>query len=130
VRLDIRKVEVIKNGLDSVGNRVKVKVVKNKVAPPFRSAEFDILFNEGISHEGSLIDASIEYGILEKSGTWMSFGDQRLGQGRDNVRNYLRENPSLCAEIESKVREKAAGAAAPLKVGVTKAPASNAAEEL
>src|SRR5437868_6994032 len=93
VRLDIRKVEVIKNGLDSVGNRVKVKVVKNKVAPPFRSAEFDILFNEGISHEGALIDASIEYGILEKSGTWMSYGDQRLGQGRDNVRNYLRENP-------------------------------------
>src|SRR6184192_1617376 len=130
VRLDIRKVEVIKNVLDSVGNRVKVKVVKNKVAPPFRSAEFDILFNEGISHEGALIDASIEYGILEKSGTWMSFGDQRLGQGRDNVRNYLRENPSLCAEIESKVREKAAGAAAPLKMGVTKAPASNAAEEL
>jgi len=77
-----------------------------------------------------LIDASIEYGILEKSGTWMSFGDQRLGQGRDNVRNYLRENPSLCAEIESKVREKAAGAVAPLKVGVTKAPANNAAEEL
>src|SRR5438094_99071 len=108
VRLDIRKVEVIKNGLDSVGNRVKVKVVKNKVAPPFRSAEFDILFNEGISHEGALIDASIEYGILEKSGTWMSFGDQRLGQGRDNVRNYLRENPTLSAEIESKVRAEAA----------------------
>src|SRR6266704_1509286 len=109
VRLDIRKVEVIKSGLDSVGARVKVKVVKNKVAPPFRAAEFDILFNEGISREGSLIDAAIEYGILEKSGTWMSFGDQRLGQGRENVRNYLRENPTLSGEIESKVRAKAAG---------------------
>ncbi len=109
VRLDIRKVEVIKSGLDSVGARVKVKVVKNKVAPPFRSAEFDILFNEGISREGSLIDAAIEYSILEKSGTWMSYGDQRLGQGRENVRNYLRENPTLSGEIEAKVREKAAG---------------------
>ena len=109
VRLDIRKVEVIKSGLDSVGARVKVKVVKNKVAPPFRSAEFDILFNEGISREGSLIDAAIEYGILEKSGTWMSFGDQRLGQGRENVRNYLRENPTLSGEIEAKVRTKASG---------------------
>src|SRR5207244_878484 len=83
-----------------------------KVAPPFRSAEFDILFNEGISHEGSLIDAAVEYGILEKSGTWMSFGDQRLGQGRDNVRNYLRENPTLSSEIEAKLREKASDAAA------------------
>jgi recombination protein RecA len=112
VRLDIRKVEVIKSGLDSVGARVKVKVVKNKVAPPFRAAEFDILFNEGISREGSLIDAAIEYGILEKSGTWMSFGDQRLGQGRENVRNYLRENPTLSGEIEAKVRTKAAGGTA------------------
>ncbi|TMC54688.1 MAG: recombinase RecA [Chloroflexi bacterium] len=112
VRLDIRKVEVIKNGLDSVGNRVKVKVVKNKVAPPFRSAEFDILFNEGISREGSLIDAAVEYGVFEKSGTWMSYGDQRLGQGRDNVRNYLRENPTLSSEIEARVREKAAGGTA------------------
>src|SRR6267378_604433 len=112
VRLDIRKVEVIKNGLDSVGARVKVKVVKNKVAPPFRSAEFDILFNEGISREGSLIDAALEYGILEKSGTWMSYGDQRLGQGRENVRNYLRENPTLSSEIEATVRAKAAGGTA------------------
>ncbi len=112
VRLDIRKVEVIKSGLDSVGARVKVKVVKNKVAPPFRSAEFDILFNEGISREGSLIDAALEYGILEKSGTWMSYGDQRLGQGRENVRNYLRENPTLASEIETAVRAKAAGGTA------------------
>ncbi len=131
VRLDIRKVEVIKNGLDSVGNRVKVKVVKNKVAPPFRSAEFDILFNEGISREGSLIDAAVEYSVLEKSGTWISFGDQRLGQGRDNVRNYLRENPTLSAEIEVKVREKAAGGAASLNKAATpvRSPAG-AAEDL
>jgi recombination protein RecA len=125
VRLDIRKVEVIKSGLDSVGARVKVKVVKNKVAPPFRSAEFDILFNEGISREGSLIDAAIEYGILEKSGTWMSFGEQRLGQGRENVRNYLRENPTLAGEIEAKVRQKASGgtASAVAKAAGVRAPA-------
>ncbi|HEX4214017.1 MAG TPA: recombinase RecA [Candidatus Dormibacteraeota bacterium] len=114
VRLDIRKVEVIKVGLESIGNRVKVKVVKNKVAPPFRAAEFDILFNEGISRHGALIDAAIEYDIIEKSGTWMSYGDVRLGQGRENVRNYLRENPTLADEIEAKVRAKAQGAAVPL----------------
>jgi recombination protein RecA len=113
VRLDIRKVEVIKTGLDSIGNRVKVKVVKNKVAPPFRNAEFDILFNEGISREGALIDTAVEFGIVEKSGTWMSYGDMRLGQGRENVRNFLRENPSLAGEIEAQVRAKAAGAATP-----------------
>jgi len=128
VRLDIRKVEVIKNGLDSVGARVKVKVVKNKVAPPFRSAEFDILFNEGISREGSLIDAALEYAIFDKSGTWMSYGDQRLGQGRENVRNYLRENPTLASEIEAKVRATAAGGAAPAKVVPMKV-ASGGAEE-
>ena len=119
IRLDIRKVEVIKAGLDSVGARVKVKVVKNKVAPPFRSAEFDILFDEGISREGGLIDAAVEYGVIEKSGTWMSYGDVRLGQGRENVRNYLRENPTLAGEIEAKVHEKAAGqASAPLRTSV------------
>src|SRR5437588_8701626 len=107
IRLDIRKVEVIKNGLDSIGARVKVKVVKNKVAPPFRSAEFDILA-DGISREGALIDGAVEYGIIEKSGTWMSYGEMRLGQGREHVRNFLRENPSLCVEIEGKVRAKAA----------------------
>jgi recombination protein RecA len=116
VRLDIRKVEVIKSGLDSIGARVKVKVVKNKVAPPFRAAEFDILFNEGISREGALIDTAVEYGIVEKSGTWMSYGNTRLGQGRENVRNFLRENPTLAGEIEIAVRAKAAGqASAPLE---------------
>jgi recombination protein RecA len=116
VRLDIRKVEVIKSGLDSIGARVKVKVVKNKVAPPFRAAEFDILFNEGISREGALIDTAVEYGIVEKSGTWMSYGETRLGQGRENVRNFLRENPTLASEIEIAVRAKAAGqASAPLE---------------
>ncbi|HZV51320.1 MAG TPA: recombinase RecA [Candidatus Dormibacteraeota bacterium] len=120
VRLDIRKVEVVKSGLESIGARVKVKVVKNKVAPPFRSAEFDILFNEGISREGALLDAALEYGVVEKSGTWMSYGDVRLGQGRENVRNFLRENPTLAGEIEARVRERAAGApsAVPTPVGV------------
>ncbi|HEX6547995.1 MAG TPA: recombinase RecA [Candidatus Dormibacteraeota bacterium] len=115
VRLDIRRVETIKSGLDSIGNRAKVKVVKNKVAPPFRTAEFDIMFNEGISREGALIDAAVEYGIIEKSGTWMSYGDMRLGQGRENVRNFLRENPTLAGEIEKEVRTKAAGQAPPLR---------------
>jgi recombination protein RecA len=115
VRLDIRRVETIKSGLDSIGNRAKVKVVKNKVAPPFRTAEFDIMFNEGISREGALIDAAVEYGIIEKSGTWMSYGDMRLGQGRENVRNFLRENPTLAGKIEAEVRTKAAGQAIPLR---------------
>src|SRR5205807_687728 len=114
VRLDIRKVEVIKSGLDSIGNRVKVKVVKNKVAPPFRAAEFDIMFNEGISREGGLIDAALEFEVMDKSGTWFSYGDVRLGQGRENVRNYLRENPTLAGEMEAKVRERAAAATARL----------------
>jgi len=107
IRLDIRKVEVIKSGLDSIGARVKVKVVKNKVAPPFKTAEFDILA-DGISREGALIDGAVEYGIIEKSGTWMSYGEMRLGQGREYVRNFLRENPTLAAEIEKAVRAKAA----------------------
>jgi recombination protein RecA len=119
VRLDIRKVETIKSGLESIGARAKVKVVKNKVAPPFRTAEFDILFNEGISREGALIDAAVEFGIIEKSGTWMSFGATRLGQGRENVRNFLRENPTLSGEIEAKVREKAATGTIPLKTSAS-----------
>ncbi len=124
VRLDIRKIEVIKSGLDSIGNRVKVKVVKNKVAPPFRTAEFDILFNEGVSREGALIDAAVEFGIIDKSGTWLSYGDIRLGQGRENVRNYLRENPTLASEIDAKVRAKAASMnTVPLRTSVSVVPA-------
>jgi recombination protein RecA len=111
--MDIRKIEVLKSGLDSVGSRVKVKVVKNKVAPPFRQAEFDIMFNEGISREGGILDAAIEQGLVEKSGTWFSYGDMRLGQGRENVRNYLRENPTLTGEIERRVREKAGAVGGP-----------------
>jgi recombination protein RecA len=106
VRLDIRKIESIKQGLDVVGNRVKVKVVKNKVAPPFRSAEFDILYNEGISYLGSVLDAGIDGGVIDKQGAWFSYGDERLGQGRENVREHLRANPDLAQKIVSELRAK------------------------
>jgi recombination protein RecA len=104
VRMDIRKIDSIKQGLDVVGSRVKVKVVKNKVAPPFRSAEFDILYNEGISYAGSVLDMGIDARVIEKSGAWFSYGDMRLGQGRENVRDFLRGNPDLLEEVASKVR--------------------------
>jgi len=112
VRMDIRKVETIKQGLDAVGSRVKVKVVKNKVAPPFRAAEFDILYNEGISYAGSVLDMAIEAKVVEKSGAWFSYGDMRLGQGRENVRDFLKQNVDLLGEIAGKVREKSAPAPA------------------
>jgi len=108
VRMDIRKVETIKQGLDAVGSRVKVKVVKNKVAPPFRAAEFDILYNEGISYAGSVLDMALEAKVVDKSGAWFSYGDMRLGQGRENVRDFLKQNPELLEEIAGKVREKSA----------------------
>ncbi|MHB8490102.1 MAG: recombinase RecA [Candidatus Dormibacteria bacterium] len=104
VRMDIRKIDSIKQGLDVVGSRVKVKVVKNKVAPPFRSAEFDILYNEGISYAGSVLDMGIDAHIIDKSGAWFSYGDMRLGQGRENVRDFLRQNPDLMEEVAAKVR--------------------------
>jgi recombination protein RecA len=106
VRLDIRRVAQIKDGEEAVGNRVKVKVVKNKVAPPFRSAEFDIVFGEGISKMGEVIDMGVELGIVQKSGSWFSYGPDKLGQGRDAVKDLLRDNPELAAEIENKIREK------------------------
>ena len=107
VRLDIRKIETIKVGLDAVGSRVRVKVVKNKVAPPFRNAEFDILYNEGISFAGSVLDMAVDARIIDKSGAWFSYGDLRLGQGRENVRDFLKQNPDLLEEIANKVRQHA-----------------------
>ncbi|HEY4869521.1 MAG TPA: recombinase RecA [Candidatus Dormibacteraeota bacterium] len=104
VRMDIRKIDSIKQGLDVIGSRVKVKVVKNKVAPPFRAAEFDILYNEGISFAGSVLDMAIDSRIIDKSGAWFSYGDMRLGQGRENVRDFLRQNPELLEEVAAKVR--------------------------
>jgi recombination protein RecA len=104
VRLDIRRVAPIKSGEEVVGNRTKVKVVKNKVAAPFKVAEFDILYGEGISREGEILDLGLEHRLLTKSGTWISYGDVRLGQGRENARAYLKEHPELAKELEEKLR--------------------------
>ena len=104
VRLDIRRTGAIKKGDEVVGNETKVKVVKNKVAPPFRQALFDILYGEGISREGEIIDLGVAQGVIEKSGAWYSYDGNRIGQGKDNVRNFLKENPDMSADIEAKVR--------------------------
>lgn len=106
VRLDIRKVTNVKEGEEAVGARVRVKVVKNKVAPPFRQAEFDLMFDRGISREGDLIDMAIEEKVIDKSGAWINYGDVRLGQGRENAKQYLRDNPALLEEITRKVLDK------------------------
>ena len=106
VRLDIRRIQTIKNGEEAVGNRTKVKVVKNKMAPPFKSAEFDVLYGEGISKEGDILDLAAKDNIVEKSGAWYAYGGAKIGQGRENAKTYLREHPAVCAEIETKVREK------------------------
>ena len=106
VRLDIRRIETLKDGTDSVGNRARVKVVKNKMAAPFRQAEFDILFGEGISREGSLIDFGVEHEIVKKSGAWYTYEGEQLGQGKENARRYLKENPELANEIEQKIKVK------------------------
>jgi recombination protein RecA len=104
VRLDIRRISSIKEGDEVIGARVKVKVVKNKVAPPFREAEFDIIYGEGISRIGGLLDLGAEYKVIEKSGSWFSYGGERIGQGRENSKRFLQDNPTLCSEIEGKVR--------------------------
>jgi recombination protein RecA len=105
VRLDIRRTGTIKKGEEAIGNETKVKVVKNKVAPPFKTAEFDILFGEGISREGEIIDMGVEAKVLEKSGSWYAYNGEKIGQGKDNAREFLRENKDLAVEIENKVRE-------------------------
>ena len=105
VRLDIRRVETLKQDGEVVGNRVKVKVVKNKVAPPFREAEFDIMYGKGISKEGNLVDLAVNLDIIEKSGSWFSYNDERIGQGRENVKKFLIENPKIMAEVEQKIRD-------------------------
>ncbi len=122
VRLDIRRIETLKDGQDSVGNRVRVKVVKNKLAAPFRQAEFDILFGEGISREGGLIDFGVEQDIVKKSGAWYTYEGEQLGQGKENSRRHLKENPDLANEIEQKIKSK-------LGIGVPRAVADLPAEE-
>src|SRR5688500_19039024 len=111
VRIDIRRIGSIKKGEEVIGNETRVKVVKNKVAPPFKTADFDILYNEGISREGEVLEIGVNLGVLEKSGAWYIYNGDRLGQGKDNCRDYLKENPAVAREIEAKIREKAGGAA-------------------
>src|SRR6201997_5316027 len=106
VRLDIRRIETLKDGTDAVGNRTRVKVVKNKMSPPFKVAEFDILYGVGISREGSLIDLGVEQGIVRKSGAWYTYEGDQLGQGKENARTFLRENPDMANEIEKRIKEK------------------------
>jgi recombination protein RecA len=105
VRVDVRRTTQIKDGDEALGNRTKVKIVKNKMAPPFKKAEFDIVFGEGISKVGEIIDLGVEYEIIKKSGSWFSYGDSKLAQGREAVKNLLTDNVELCDEIEAKIRE-------------------------
>jgi recombination protein RecA len=104
VRLEIKKIDVIKQGTEVVGNHCRAKVVKNKVAPPFKQAEFDIMYGQGISREGGLIDIGLSLNLINKSGSWLSYGEERLGQGRENVKEFLKEHPETTLEIESKIR--------------------------
>ena len=106
VRLDIRRIGAIKKGDEILGNDTRVKVVKNKVAPPFKQVTFDILYGEGISREGEIIDLGVQEGLLQKSGSWYSYGEERIGQGKDKVRQYLKDNPAIAQEVEQKIREK------------------------
>jgi recombination protein RecA len=141
VRLDIRRIATLKEGEQAIGNRTKVKVVKNKVAAPFREAEFDILYNEGISHEGELLDYAIEKNVVQKAGTWFSFGEERIGQGRENARMFLKEHPDVRKAVEAKLlpamglkpvegaaaESAAAPASAPARPGPVAPPARGAA---
>ena len=104
VRMEVRKIETLKQGAEIVGSRTRVKIVKNKVAPPFKQADFDIMYGEGVSREGSIIDLATELDIINKSGAWYSYNDNRLGQGRENVKQYLKDNPQISKEIENRIR--------------------------
>ncbi|MFC9584473.1 recombinase RecA [Streptomyces yangpuensis] len=142
VRIDIRRIETLKDGTEAVGNRTRCKVVKNKVAPPFKQAEFDILYGQGISREGGLIDMGVEHGFIRKAGAWYTYEGDQLGQGKENARNFLKDNPDLANEIERKIKEKlgvgarkdgggddaagAAAAAAPADAAAVPAPVSKA----
>jgi recombination protein RecA len=103
VRMDIRRIGALKQGQDVIGSRTRVKVVKNKVAPPFKETEFDIMYGQGISHEGDLVDLGVECGVVDKSGSWFSYGDDRIGQGRENAKTFLAEHPEVATEIEGKI---------------------------
>jgi recombination protein RecA len=105
VRIDVRKIATLKQGEEVIGNRTRAKVIKNKVAPPFRQAEFDIMFGEGISKEGELVDYGVKLDIIDKSGAWFSYGEMKLGQGRENVKALLKENPEVATEIENKIKD-------------------------
>ncbi len=120
VRLDIRRVETIKSGTESIGNRVRVKVVKNKVAPPFRVAEFDIMYGEGISREGGLLDVGVAMDVVTKTGAWFTYGETRLGQGREAAKGFLRDNPAVGADIETRIRAGMASATIPVE-GISEA---------
>jgi recombination protein RecA len=105
VRIEVRRVDSLKSGTDLVGNRTRAKIVKNKVAPPFKQAEFDIMFGKGISRTGAVLDMAVEAGVVEKAGTWFTYGDLRIAQGRENAKMFLDENPAIVEEIENKIRE-------------------------
>jgi recombination protein RecA len=109
VRLDIRRIGAIKKGDEIIGNDTRVKVVKNKVAPPFKQAEFEILYGEGVSFMGELVDLGVKYGFVQKAGSWYSYGDEKIGQGKDNVKTFLKENPEKAKEIEAKIRAEVFG---------------------
>jgi recombination protein RecA len=123
VRLDVRRIETLKDGQDAVGNRTRVKVVKNKMAPPFKQAEFDIIYGVGISREGSLLDVGVEQEVCKKSGSWYTYEGEQLGQGKENSRNFLLDNPQIANEIEQKIKTK-------LGIGVPRAVADLPVEEV
>jgi recombination protein RecA len=118
VRLDVRRIQAIKSGAEVVGSRTRVRVTKNKVAPPFHEAEFDIMYNEGISREGDIVDLGVQMEIISKRGAFLSYGDQRIGQGRENAKAYLKQHPETAATIEAAIREQAGVGKAPLTAPV------------